>query len=221
MRARAMASPGRAGRSWRTCLALVLALAAAGCSAPSQDGAGEASAGALETAHVAPGEETFFTDLPGVEGFDDLGPEAQASVAGRANRARCDCGCVGHSVSACLHQKEPCGIAIEMAEGFVADAMLGWRLAREGDETASEAAPDDREGADAGADAPVTPAPPADAVTGEAQPAEAAGVTTGTGPGGPGVPPDAAAPEAGAPAAGSPPPIDGATPPAPPVEGQP
>jgi hypothetical protein len=73
---------------------------------------------------VEPDDETSFADLPGVDGFDQLGPELQLVVLSRANRARCDCGCIGHSVNACLHQDEACDVARSIAAGFVTDASI-------------------------------------------------------------------------------------------------
>lgn len=75
-----------------------------------------------DIAVVAAGEETAFTDLPGVEGFESLAPNQKVAVLARANRAHCDCGCPGHSVNACLHQGELCDVALGMARSFVADA---------------------------------------------------------------------------------------------------
>ena len=72
---------------------------------------------------VATEDETSFTDLPGVEGFEQLSPALQAAVLVRANRARCDCGCPRHSVNACLHQDDLCDVALGLANGFVADAQ--------------------------------------------------------------------------------------------------
>lgn len=77
-----------------------------------------------DIAMVEPEDETSFTDLPGVGGFDDLDPSLQAAVLSRANRARCDCGCTGHSVNACLHQGEVCDVARSIAAGFVTDASV-------------------------------------------------------------------------------------------------
>jgi hypothetical protein len=108
-------------------LALLLALAAGGCRRA--DHAEQASAGSVaDTPHVAPEEETYFTDVP-VEGFDALTPDGQAAVAARANRAKCECGCFGHSVNACLHAKETCDTAVRTAAQFISDARLAESVA--------------------------------------------------------------------------------------------
>lgn len=111
------------------CLFAMLALLGlASCSDGGVAGEDAPPESLADTPHVPPEQETFFTDVP-VDGFASLSPDAQAAVAARANRARCDCGCFGHSVNACLHLGEDCESAIRIAERFVSEARLAARIA--------------------------------------------------------------------------------------------
>lgn len=109
------------------------------CGRGGAGGEGATPESLADTPRVPPEQETFYTDVP-VEGFDALSPGAQADVAARANRARCDCGCFGHSVNACLHMKETCDVAVRLATRFVAEARLAAEIA-EGSATGSAAQP--------------------------------------------------------------------------------
>ena len=189
----------------RAALALAgAALGLGGCTRPPALAEAASASSVADTVHVAAEDESFFTDVP-VDGFDALTPHGQAAVAARANRAKCDCGCFGHSVNACLHLKETCDTAVRMAAQFIADARLGEQIA-------GIAAPPPGEGAER-PQRLTAPAGPSNAAT-ESSTRASAGPAGSTGPRPtdaplfPGAPPivvvtppdDGEAPEASAPA---------------------
>lgn len=171
----------RRGRTHGACLALALLLAAS-CSRRDTSIEDASAESVADTPHVTAEEETYFTDLPGVAGFDALTPELQASVAARANRAKCDCGCFGHSINACLHQREECGIAVRTATRFVDDARLGMELAGLSAPAPAplvepaDVAPEGGEGATMGGVGPAEGAPARDAAGSSDAPGAVTGV---------------------------------------------
>ena len=152
-----------------------------------------------DVAVVAVEDATSFTDLPGVERFELLTPTLQTSVLERANHARCDCGCPGHSVNACLHQQELCDVALGLARGFVADAEV---LALTAPEAAGDPAPAESPSATSGSAASAS-----DAAGVAPAPGAVPGAAPGTGPG------DAASDPQPAPDGASPAPEETAVPP--------
>jgi len=167
--------------------ALAATVLLAGCgSAPHGDDAVRAPANLADLAHVAEADRTTFDDLPGIEGLDALAPPQRAWVVARANDVRCDCGCIGHSINACLHQREDCSIAARMASMLVDDArtleaaMLARQLPL--DQPAEASAPEG-EGVPASASAPAgAPAEggaPADASAADGGAAPAASAPSG------------------------------------------
>lgn len=163
----------RAGRG-PTALVALACLLAASCAREEAASAesGPAVGPALsDVAHVAAADETSFEGLPEDESlaalsgrFERLSEDGRAEVMARANRSACSCGCPGHTVAHCLHQKETCDVAVALVERFVADQHAVELNAPPGPaDEASASAASAEEGAPVDGTPPAAPVPPAGA----------------------------------------------------------
>lgn len=154
---------GRAGRTAlprALALSTIVATALVACSgaAPVVEEVPERAAVPSDPPPVPVAHETAHADLPGIEGFESLDAPLRARVLARANRATCDCGCVGHTVAECVAEVEGCAVAERLATAFVDDALAVQLQAPRGaeGEGAVRGAADPERSAPGGAEPPPT-----------------------------------------------------------------
>lgn len=101
---------------------LLLGLATACGSGGGGEESDERRADPVPLAILADSERTAHAELPGIRGLDALDAGLRQRVLDQANRLRCDCGCLGHSLARCLDRAERCEVALRVVQGYVDDA---------------------------------------------------------------------------------------------------